>query len=92
MIGAIDESSRPSGYANVCQTVISEVAATNGVCPEELGQTLNDVIDPDALERLFKDRNIGSDRSLGHIEFIFAGCNVMVSSSGDVSVSSLEEA
>lgn len=88
MIGTFDDSSPPNGYANVCQTVIREVAATNGLRPEELDQTLADVIDPDALEMLFMDRNSGSNGKFGHIEFTFAGCNVVVRSSGDVSVSS----
>lgn len=92
MISVSDESSQPSDYANICQTVISKVADTNCVRPTELDQTLNDVIDPDALASLFEPPNRGSDRRRGQIEFTFAGCTVTVRSSGDVSVSPLGEA
>jgi hypothetical protein len=92
MISVSDESGPPSDYVNICQTVISKVADTNSVSPNELDQTLNDVIDPDALGSLFEPRNRGCDRRRGRIEFTFAGCDVTVRSSGDVSVSPLEEA
>lgn len=91
MISTTNTSSRPNGYSNVCETVISEVAVTNGVPPEELDQVLNEVIDPDALEKLFEDRNCSTGRGLGVIEFVFSGCEVTVRSSGDVSVSLLED-
>lgn len=83
--------SRPTGYSGVCQTVISEVAATRGVPPEEIDLTLNEVIDPDALEKLFMGRDHRSGEVRGGVEFGFAGCRVMVRSTGDVSVSLLDE-
>lgn len=71
---------------NVCQTVVTEVAAALDVRPEALDQRLNDAIDPDALEQLFADRGPGTGRKVGRVEFPFAGCQVTVRSSGDVSV------
>lgn len=86
MIGMSADSSRQGGYVNVCQKVVTEVAAALDVRPEALDQTLNDAIDPDALERLFADRGRGTERGNGRVDFTFAGCRVTVRSSGDVSV------
>lgn len=91
MIGTIDDTSRPVGYSSVCHAVVSEVATTIGVPPDEFDRTLNEVVDPDALEKLFAERDDGPGGVLGSVMFEFAGCEVLVQSSGDVAVSLIEE-
>lgn len=91
MSSIIDAASRPNGRVDVCQTVITEVAAAKDVPPEELEQTLYDIIDPDALERLFGDRHVDTGRQLSRVEFTFAGCRVTVRGRHEVSVSTLDD-
>lgn len=81
-----NDSSRRSGD-EVCAAVIEEVAATVGKPPLDLDQQLNDVVDPDALARLFDAR----DDSTGRVAFTFAGCRVEVTSGGEVSATSVDD-
>ncbi|WP_128478040.1 HalOD1 output domain-containing protein [Halorussus pelagicus] len=69
---------------SVSQRVIAAVAEETGKEPTEVGP-LYHVIDPDALDRLFSTVG-GGDRAQGHVEFAFAGCDVVVRGSGDVEV------
>ena len=64
--------------------VITAVAEETGNDPTEVGP-LYHVIDPDALDRLFSStgKNV---RSVGFVEFTFAGCDVVVHGSGEVEV------
>jgi len=66
------------------QRVISAVAEETGKEPTEVGP-LYHVIDPDALDRLFSATR-GSGRNQGHVEFTFAGCDVVVHGDGEVEV------
>jgi hypothetical protein len=91
MIGTTEDTSRPAGYSSVCHAVVSEVAATIDVPPDEFDRTLNEVVDPDALEKLFAERGGGPDGIRGSVMFEFAGCEVLVQSSGDVTVSLIEQ-
>lgn len=86
MIAITKNTDRPTGDDNVCQAVLSEVAATTGTPPEELDQQLYDAINPDALEKVFENRN---EENLGRVVFSFAECRVVVRSSGDVSATLL---
>jgi hypothetical protein len=66
------------------QRVITAVAEKTGKDPTEVGP-LYHVIDPDALDRLFS-ATPGNGRNQGHVEFAFAGCEVVVSGDGEVEV------
>lgn len=70
------------------QRVIAAVAEETGNDPTEVGP-LYHVIDPDALDRLFSATR-GNGRNQGHVEFVFAGCDVVVSGGGDVEVTERE--
>ncbi|WP_227380708.1 HalOD1 output domain-containing protein [Haladaptatus halobius] len=53
---------------------------------------LYEVIDPDALDRLFTPIYEGATRSNVRVRFAYAGYEVVVHSSGDVTVSPLDAA
>ena len=76
---------------NICQTVVSDVAATLGKQPEELQTSLYDVIDPEAVERVFGGAGDTHPSLSGHISFEYIGCRVTVYSTGEVEVLSPEE-
>lgn len=59
--------------------IIEEVAANTNSDPLELSERLYDVIDPDALERLFFDRN-----TTGEVRFEFEGQVVTVYANGEI--------
>lgn len=53
---------------------------------EPMDVNLNDVIQPDALNRIFAPKPDGTLRSGGTISFDFAGCHVTVRGDGEVRV------
>lgn len=66
------------------QRVIAAVAEETGKDPTEVGPLYN-VIDPDALDRLFSSTGTNV-RSGGSVEFTFAGCDVVIRGSDEVEV------
>lgn len=70
-----DRSSPPS------MTVVSTVAEREGVDPMDLQPPLWDRVDPDALDRLFADRNGGLT-----VEFEYLTYTVRVEADGEVTV------
>lgn len=65
--------------------VVVAVATVAGTEPLAL-PPLRETIDPDALDDLFRQTPGGRVRKFGHVEFSFAGHNVTVDASGEVSV------
>ncbi|WP_226003933.1 HalOD1 output domain-containing protein [Natrinema salinisoli] len=65
----------------VSQTVIEAVAEAEGVRPVELRPPLYDVIDPEALDRIFDDA-----LTVGKVIFNYNGCEISVFSDGYVAV------
>lgn len=61
------------------EAVLHEVAEKEGVSPEELNSPLFDVIDPDALDVIFRGET-------GQISFEYHGYAVTVSHSGNVAL------
>lgn len=61
-------------------TIIESVADTTNVSPRELSTPLYNVVDPDALERVF-----AGESAVGEVVFTYHGCEVTVSSDGTVS-------
>lgn len=66
---------------SLSEAVLDEVAEHEGVPPESLDQPLYDVIDPEALDMLFRG-------DTGYITFEYHGYVVSVGHSGDVSLES----
>lgn len=64
---------------SVSEAVVHEVAGSKGVPPDELNPPLYNVIDPDALEAIFRG-------GTGHISFEYHGYVVTVNHAGDVSL------
>jgi len=61
------------------RSVVLAVARSEGIEPTALREPLFDVLDGDALDRLFRD-------TTGHVTFEYQGYEVTVSSDGDVSL------
>ncbi|WP_157971710.1 HalOD1 output domain-containing protein [Halorussus litoreus] len=67
-------------------TVVHAVAELSGTDPLGGGAVLYDVVNPDALDRLFADRHDGTSRPVGRISFELRGCRVEVRSDHEVVV------
>lgn len=68
--------------ARLSTQVITAVAETDDVDPCDLPQSLHDVIDPDALDQLFRDRPDAN----GHVTFRFNEYTVKAKSDGTVAL------
>lgn len=66
---------------SVCQAVIDGVAAVEGTPPTELTPPLYDVVDPEALDKVF-----GGKASLGKVVFNYNSYEVSVEADGFVAV------
>lgn len=69
---------------DVATTVAVAIADERGVAPVDLEFTLNDYVDPDALNHLFAGNSIPSSDALVHLRI--AGIDVCVSPGGEVRV------
>lgn len=69
--------------SSICQAVAETIAEAEGTAPTELTPPLYEVIDPDALERLF-----AKDGALGKVIFNYHSYEVRVFTDGYVSVAS----
>lgn len=78
---------RSKGAATVSDAVVSAVAAEKGVDPLTL-DSLYAVIDPDALDALYREDGAGRSSSSVRVEFVYCGCDVVVDADGSVAVSS----
>jgi len=69
----------------LCERIVQKVADAEGVDPMALQPRLYDVIDPESLERLFKDsqRARASDLS---VQFEYNGLIVQIDADGDISL------
>lgn len=67
-----------TGGASLSEVVLQKVAEREEVPPSELNPPLYDVIDPEALDSVFRG-------STGHISFEYHGYAVTVDCSGNVS-------
>mgnify|MGYP006304356947 CR=1 FL=1 len=66
-------------------TVVEAVADAVGVAPVDLATPLNDAVDPDALDALFRN-------GTGRVSFDYCEFQVSVDARGTVEVSALKEA
>ncbi|WP_415383354.1 HalOD1 output domain-containing protein [Halosimplex sp. TS25] len=65
----------------VSRAVIDAVAAVEGIRPTELAPPLYDVVDPDALDKVFAGRS-----SLGKVVFNYNSYEVTVDADGHVAI------
>lgn len=87
MSDKIQYPTSPSTGESICTTVVTAVAEAKGVDPMDLNHRLNDVVDPDALERIFQKPAQGQPRTIGEVNFTLADCEVTVAATGQVTVS-----
>lgn len=80
-----DACERTLDDATPTRAVVETVAEARGCGPTDL-PPLNEVVDPDALDRLFADARSGRPRRGGHLVFHYAGCTVTVLGTGRVVV------
>ena len=52
----------------------------------EVDTVLNDAIDPDALDAIFRPRSDVSPYRRGYVEFVFAECKIVVRSDGVIGI------
>lgn len=76
---------RQSDDGAVSQRVVAAVAEAHSTDPTEL-PPLYDAVDPDALDALFDRGNYGERENPGRVVFMFADCEVVVHSDGEVTV------
>lgn len=74
----------PGGSAKVSTTVVHALADAMGVDVTDIGFSLYDSIDPDALDRIFAQTTTGPPRAPGHVAFSVDGYRVTVYSSGHI--------
>lgn len=74
----------------VSETVVTAVAQATGVDPLDLDPLYN-VVDPDALNRIFDSTGTSSPASV-ELSFTMAGCQVVVRGDGEVVVTPGAEA
>ncbi|WP_135302229.1 HalOD1 output domain-containing protein [Haloarcula amylovorans] len=72
-----------SAHERLSDAVFEAVAAREGIDPTELPEPMFPLIDPDALDSLFR-------RGTGRVAFEYLDYEVTVESSGDISVDALD--
>ena len=77
------ESDDSEEIRSASEAVLSEVAKQEGVQPEELNPPLFEVVDPDALDGLFKG-------DTGRVSFEYHGYLVTVDHQANVNLQSIE--
>lgn len=73
------------------EKVLDTIAKRDGVSPVDVEPPLYDVIDPEALDALFRDSEDGTTDPERRIVFRYSGYHVSVSGSGDVRIAEREQ-
>lgn len=79
------ETSSASSATSVSEAVVTEVVAAIDRPPERVQPPLATVIDPDALDGLFRGATADGEFD-GRVSFAWAGCRVDVSAADEVDV------
>lgn len=73
-----------AGSATITATIVHALASITDVDVSQGEFSLYDSIDPDALERLFRSKADGSERTGGHAAFTALECAVYVYATGEI--------
>lgn len=74
------------GSAELTTTLAHAISDVTGIDVTDTGFTLNDHVDPDALDKLFAPKADGSPRTNGHVSFTIWGYQVTVYSTGQIAI------
>ncbi|WP_435346365.1 HalOD1 output domain-containing protein [Haloarchaeobius sp. HRN-SO-5] len=74
------------GSASLTTTLIHAISDVTGIDVSDTEHTLADVIDPEALDRLFQSKSDDSAFVNGHVHFVLWGCQVTIYSDGHIVV------
>ena len=74
------------GSAELTTTLAHAISDVTGIDVTDTGFTLNDHVDPEALDRLFRPKEDGTPRTNGHMSFTIWGYQVTVYSNGQIAI------
>lgn len=74
---------------SISQSVVERIADAEGVAPNDLEACLYDVVDPDALNELFANRDADA-ATLGTVSFEFHGYEVTVQRDSTVEIDPIQ--
>lgn len=74
---------------NPSTVVVTAISSINDIDPLEL-EKLNDHVDPDSLDSLFRPQRDGTPRGDGEVSFSFAGYEVSIRSHGEAVLAAIE--
>ena len=74
------------GSAELTTTLAHAISDVTGIDVTDTGFTLNDHVDPEALDHLFRPKEDGTPRTNGHLSFTIWGYQVTVYSNGQIAI------
>ncbi|MCU4801612.1 hypothetical protein OB920_14630 [Halobacteria archaeon HArc-gm2] len=74
------------GAAELTTTLAHAISDVTGIDVTDTGFTLNDHVDPEALDRLFAPKPDGTPRTNGHLSFTVWNHQVTVYSNGQIAI------
>lgn len=74
------------GPAKLTTTLAHAISDVSGINVTDTGFQLNDHVDPEALDRLFKPKSDGTARMNGQLSFTIWGYQVTVYSDGQIAI------
>ena len=72
------------GSAELTTTLAHAISDVTGIDVTDTGFTLNDYVDPDALDKLFQPKADGTQRTSGSLNLTILGCQVVIHSNGQI--------
>lgn len=78
------------GSAKLTTTVVHALADATGMDITDADFTLNDYVDPDALNLLFSSRSDGTPRANGHVSFTVMGFQTTINANGQITIVPLD--
>lgn len=76
----------PESTGSIVVTILSEIGQREGYPPQELTPPLYTVIDPDALEALFRDPTPGESRDPVTVEFTYLDYRIVVRGPNEIEI------
>src|SRR6056297_2902379 len=75
------------GTAELTTTLAHAISDVTGINVTDTGFTLNDYVDPDAMDKLFRPKPDGTPRTNGSLNLTILGCQVAIHSNGQIVIS-----